>query len=233
MQRLLIVVALMALAGCSGSSDATTTTARSVTSTQATSSTTTITSSPPATSSTTSTTIGSGEIDYPENPGTVDDIPDALTAYIGAPMPDPDLGIAGPDDLDSWMTGWLDWLAWVHANPAEAADQLGTNMIPGSEQFSELRAALAERAEAGQRLLGGGFIPVSTSGTFDELFEDKTALRIVMVTQGPPSYLVDENGRVVSVFEGLDGGVTVSALLRFDPEREEWLMETFEVLGRS
>lgn len=148
-------------------------------------------------------------------------------------MPDPDLSITGPDDLERWMAGWLDWLAWVNANPAEGAEELNINMVPGSEQFEDIRTALLDRAAASQHLLGGGFIPTSLSGTFDEFFDDKTALRIVMVAGGPPSYLIDDAGEVISVFEGLDGEVTVSALLRYATERDEWIMETFEVLGRS
>jgi len=181
----------------------------------------------------TTTTIDSGEIDYPENPDTVDDLPEALTTHIGAPMPDPDLSISGPDDLDRWMAGWLDWLAWTNANPAQGAEQLDVNMVPASQQYEDIRAALTDRAEAGQRLLGGGFAPTSLSGTFDEFFEDKTALRIVMVAGGPPSYLVNDAGAVVSVSEGIDGEVSISAILRYEMERNEWLMETFEVLGRS
>ena len=189
------------------------------------------TTSLPAT--TTTTTVNPGEIDYPENPDSVDDLPDALTGYIDAPMPDPDLRISGPDDLDRWMAGWQDWLGWVYANPAQGAEQLDVNMVPGSEQYEGIRAALIDRAEAEQRLLGGGFLPTSLSGTFDEFFEDKTALRIVMIAGGPPSYLVDDTGQVVSVFAGLDGEVSISALLRYHKERNEWLMETFEVLGRA
>ena len=161
------------------------------------------------------------------------DLPDALTAYIGALVPDPELTISGPDDLDGWMAGWLEWFAWINANPSEGAVQLDMNIIAGSDQFDQIRSALIDRSASDQRLLGGGFLPVSLSGTFDEFFEDKTALRIVMIAGGPPSYLVDDAGKVVSVFEGLDGEVTVSALLRYMRERDAWVMETFEVLGRS
>lgn len=231
MRRVVLLVTVIGLASCSGSGDPTTTTVSPVLTTETTTQTTE--TSPPAGSVTTTATIPPGEIEYPEDPETVDDLPDALTAYIGAPMPDPDLSIDGPDDLDQWMAGWLDWLAWVNANPAEGAEELNINMVPGSEQFEDIRTALLDRAAASQHLLGGGFIPTRLSGTFDEFFDDKTALRIVMVAGGPPSYLIDDAGEVISVFEGLDGEVTVSALLRYVTERDEWVMETFEVLGRS
>lgn len=231
MRRALLLVAVIGVASCSGSSDPTTTTAQSGQTTETTAPTTV--TSPPTSSVTTTTTVPPGEIEYPEAPDTVDDLPDALTSYLGAPMPIPDLSIDGPDDLDLWMAGWLDWLAWVNANPAEGAEELSVNLVPGSEQFEDIRTALLDRAAANQQLLGGGFIPTSLSGSFDEFFGDKTALRIVMIAGGPPSYLIDEAGEVISVFAGLDGQVTVSALLRYVTERDEWVMETFEVLGRS
>ena len=228
------MAAALVAAGCTQSSDPATTTAPPAETPTTTAPTTTTTASSTTTSSlATTTTIGPGEIDYPENPDTVDDLPEALTVHIGAPMPDSDLRISGPDDLDRWMAGWLDWLAWVNANPAQGAEQLDVNMVPASQQFEDIQAALTDRAEAEQRLLGGGFLPTSLTGTFDEFFEGKTALRIVMISGGPPSYLVNDAGDVVTVFEGIDGEVSVSALLRYEKERDEWLMETFEVLGRS
>lgn len=232
-RALLIAVALVAVS-CTQSSDPTTTTAQPPQTTSTTPATTTTTTSATTTTSVaTTTTVREGEIVYPENPETVDDLPDALTVHIDAPIPEPDLSIAGPEDLDRWMTGWLDWLAWANANPAQGAEQLDVNMVPSSQQYEDMEAALTDRAEAGQRLLGGGFLPTNLTGTFDDFFDDKTALRIVMIAAGPPSYLIDSTGDVVSVFEGIDGEVSISALLRYEQERDEWLMETFEVLGRS
>ncbi|MGB5169037.1 MAG: hypothetical protein WBP49_11600 [Acidimicrobiia bacterium] len=233
MKRSLLLAALVVVAGCTQSSDPTTSTAPQPQTTTTTAPTSTTSSSTTTSTVATTTTVDSGEIEYPENPDTVDDLPEALTAHIGSPMPDPDLRISGPDDLDRWMAGWLDWLAWTNANPSQGAEQLEVNMVSASQQFEDIQAALIDRAEAEQRLLGGGFLPTGLSGTFDEFFEDKTALRIVMVAGGPPSYLVNDAGDVVSVFEGIDGEVSISAILRYEKESDEWLMETFEVLGRS
>ena len=234
MRKVLLVVAVLTLVGCSQPSTPTSTTATTppTAGSNATASTTTVLSTTTSTVITT-TTVNLAEIDYPENPNTLDDLPDALTVFIGEPMPDPDLAIAGPEDLDRWMAGWLDWLAWINANPTEGASKLEVNMIAGSDQFEEMTSALEERAKSGRRLLGGGFLPRSLTGTFDQLFEDKTALRVVMIAAGPPSYLINDAGTVVSVFDGLDGEVTVAAVLRYEKERNEWVMETFEVLGRS
>ena len=234
MKKILIMVVALVAASCTQSSDPTTTTVP-LPQTTTTTAPTSITATSSTTTSTvaTTTTADSGEIEYPENPDSIDDVPEALTVHIGAPMPDPDLRIAGSDDLDRWMAGWLDWLAWTNANPAQGAEQLDVNMVPASQQYEDIQAALIDRAEAEQRLLGGGFLPTSLSGTFDEFFEDKTALRIVMVAGGPPSYLVNDAGDVVSVSQGIDGEVSISAILRYEKGRDEWLMETFEVLGRS
>ena len=234
MKKLLLLAAALVVASCTQSNDPTTTTVPSPRATTTTEPTSTTAASSTSTSKVaTTTTVDSGEIEYPEAPDTVDDLPEALTAHIGAAMPDPDLRISGLDDLDRWMVGWLGWLAWANANPAEGAEQLDVNMVPASQQYEDIEAALVDRAEAGQRLVGGGFLPTGLTGTFDEFFEDKTALRIVMIAGGPPSYLVNDAGDVVTVFEGIDGEVSVSALLRYEKERDEWLMETFEVLGRS
>ena len=233
MRKTLLVVAVLTLVGCSQPSTPTSTTATPppTVGSSATTSTATVSSTTTSTVITT-TTVNLGEIDYPDNPNTLDDLPNALTAFIGEPMPDPDLGIAGPEDLDRWMAGWLAWLAWINANPSEGVAKLQVNMIAGSDQFEAMTSALEERAESSRHLLGGGFLPRSLTGTFDQLFEDKTALRIVMIATGPPSYLINDAGTVVSVFDGLDGEVTVAAVLRYEKERNEWVMETFEVLGR-
>ena len=234
---ILLVAVAVGFTACSHSSDPTTTAAASPTQTTQTITTTTTTETSTTTSTVapiaTTAPVNPRSIDYPDEADSLDDLPTALTAYIGAPTPEPDLSIAGPNDLDRWMAGWLNWLAWVNANPSQGAQQLGVNMIPGSQQFDDIRTALLERAEAQQHLLGGGFLPTSLTGTFDEFFEDKIALRVVMIAGSPPSYLASTSGEIVSVFEGLEGEVSVSALLRYQMERDEWLMETFEVLGRS
>ena len=99
MRILLFVAVALAVASCTQSGDAPTTTAPPAETTTTTAPTAPTTSSSTTTSSlATTTTIDPGEIDYPENPDTVDDLPEALTVHIGAPMPDPDLRISGPDD---------------------------------------------------------------------------------------------------------------------------------------
>jgi len=227
-RRLAAAALALTLASCTPGAEPTTTAAPP----PPTTTTTTTTFPAPTTAPTTTTTLfNPAAIDYPANPATVADIPAELTAFIDAPMPDPDLSITGPEDLDRWTRGWLAWLAWVHANPAEGAEALHVNMLPGSEQFDSLHTALLDRAAAGQRGLGGGFAPVKVTGTFDQFFEDKTLFQIVLTTGGPPGYLVDEKGRVVSVGTGIEGEVIVSGALRYIEERDEWIMETFEVLG--
>lgn len=239
------------VAGCvEGSGPVTTQTAPPPT-TQTAATATTAAPSPTSTTAVSSSTASSveavtifdfGEIDYPENPATVDDLPEALTFHIDGPMPDPDLSISGPEDLDRWMTGWLDWYDWVFANPAQGVEHLDVNMTAlFSQMFADLRSDLVDLADVGQKLLdladadqkrlGGGFVPSSLAGSFNELFDDKIALAVGVVAGVAPSYIVDRAGDVVSMSEGSDGEVLISAVLRYDQERDEWLMQSFEVLG--
>ena len=112
MRKTLLVVAVLTLVGCSQPSTPTSTTATPppTVGSSATTSTTSVSSTTTSTVITT-TTVNRGEIDYPENPNTLDDLPNALTEFIGEPMPDPDLGIAGPADLGGWCFSW----GWVLA----------------------------------------------------------------------------------------------------------------------
>src|SRR5690606_31732051 len=84
--------------------------------------------------SVTSTTIGNDpwSIDYPLDPRTVNDLPASLADRIGAPEPDPDLAIEGPDDATRWVDEWLGWFSWINANPTEGIDALEHAAVPGS-----------------------------------------------------------------------------------------------------
>ncbi|NND83883.1 MAG: hypothetical protein HKN46_01905, partial [Acidimicrobiia bacterium] len=69
---------------------------------------TTTTSVPPTTSTTvpetTTTTVTS-------------EVPAELLALIGAPMPEVDLTIEGPEDVERWISDFFLWENWVVANP--------------------------------------------------------------------------------------------------------------------
>ena len=155
MRKALLVVAVLTLMGCSQPSTPTSTTATPPPTARSSATTSTTTVSPTTTSTiTTTTTMNLGEIDYPENPNTVDDLPDALTAYIGAPMPDPDLRIEGPQDSERWVAEWLNWMAWLSANPKEGVEAVDVGWLPEAPMAEQTRKGLAKQAAAGTRSLG-------------------------------------------------------------------------------
>jgi hypothetical protein len=187
---------------------------------------------PTSTIPTTSTTVGPWSVDYPLDADTVEDLPDVLAGRIGAPEPDPALSIEGPEDLDRWVSEWLGWFSWVNANPAEGVEALVHGVISGSAFYEDTQAALEADRDAGTRLLGFAFKPVEVSGTFDEFFERRELLRLVVVAADEiPSYVIDESGAVISVNEPLGGQTTVRLLLRYRQEEGEWVLENLEVQG--
>lgn len=228
-----VVCLAVAIAGCTSSADNTTTTSTAPTTTPTTvdatnTSTTTSTTETP----TTSTATDPWGIDYPLEPDTVDDIPAVLTDQIGAPEPDPELTVEGPDDLDRWVDEWLGWFSWINANPAEGMDALEHAVIPGSALYENTLAALKTDRDEGRRLLGFAFKPVEVSGTFDEFFERQELLRLVVVASDDiPSYVVDNSGIVLTVNQPLGGETTIRLLLRYRQEEGEWVLENLEVLG--
>lgn len=104
--------------------------------------------------------------------------------------------------------------------------------MPGSVFYEQTAAALETRLEEGTRLLGFAFVPVEVSGTFDEFFERREVLRLVVVAADTiPGYVVDEAGSVVSVHEPLGGQTTIRLLLRYWEEEGAWILENLEVVG--
>jgi hypothetical protein len=171
-------------------------------------------------------------VDYPLDAQTVDDLPSVLTGKIDAPEPDPDLTVKGPDDLESWVTEWLDWFSWVNANPAEGIGALEHAVVPAGTFYEETVAALQSRAEEGARLLGYAFVPNEVTATFDEFFERGELLRMVVVGADTiPRYVVDESGSVVEITEPLGGETTLHLSLRFREGEGEWVLENIEVVG--
>jgi len=170
--------------------------------------------------------------DYPLDAETVDDLPSVLSNKIGAPEPDPDLTIDGPQDIDRWVNEWLGWFSWVNANPAEGVDALEHVVIPGGVFYEETLAALEARRDEARRLLGFAFVPVEVSATFDEFFERRELLRPVVVAADTiPRYIVAEAGSVLTVSEPLGGETTIRLLLRYREGEGEWVLENLEVVG--
>ena len=228
-------VALL-LASCTSASDDTTTTSAEPSTTATTGTTTTVSTSTTVTTlaPVTSTTISDDpwSIDYPMDASTVDDLPASLADRVGAPEPDPDLAIEGPDDATRWVDEWLGWFSWINANPTEAIDALGHAAVPGSAFYEDTVAALEDRTDEGTRLLGYAFVPMEVSGTFDEFFERGELLRLVVVAADTiPRYVIDDEGTVMDITEPLGGETTLRLLLRQRTEDGEWILENLEVVS--
>jgi hypothetical protein len=229
-----IAIGLLAVLGaCTPGAGNTTTTSTVPTTTATTEQATTTTVHTTTTSiPVTATTESPWSIDYPLEAETVDDLPAVLTDRIGAPEPDPDLSVEGPEDVERWVDEWLGWFSWVNANPAEGVEALRHAVVPGSTFYEQTTTALENRRDEGMRLLGFAFAPVAVSGTFDEFFDRREVLRLVVVAADTiPGYVIDEAGSVVTIHEPLGGQTTLRLLLRYWDEEEEWILENLEVVG--
>ena len=229
-----IAVGLLALLGActSGSNDTTSTSTAPTTTATTDQTTTTAVNSTTTATPVTTTTESPWSIDYPLEAETVDDLPAVLTDRIGAPEPDPDLSVEGPEDVEQWVDEWLGWFSWVNANPAEGVEALDHAVVPGSTFYEQTLAALEQRRDEGTRLLGFAFVPLEVSGTFDEFFERREVLRLVVIAADTiPGYVVDEAGSVVTIHEPLGGETTLRLLLRYSEGEEEWIFESLEVVG--
>lgn len=204
--------------------------------TSTTAATTTTTAAATTTTSATTTTPATEDpwaVDYPLEADTVDDLPAVLTDKIDAAEPDPDLTIEGPeDDLGRWVDEWLSWFSWVNANPAEGALALDHAVAPGGVFYEDTLAVLDSRQEAGERLLGYAFKPIDVAATFDEFFERREVLRLVVGAEDTiPRYVIDASGTVVTISAPLGGETTLRLLLRYVEGEGEWILESLEVVG--
>lgn len=236
--RVLALAAVVAMVGAGCTTEAndptttlgTTPTTRTTVDVTTTSTTATTTTTSPATSTTAPDDPWS--VDYPIEADTVEDLPSVLTDKIDAAEPNPVLGIEGPDDIDRWVDEWLGWYSWINSNPEEGRAALEHAVIPGSAFYEETLTALEPRQNEGTRLLGFAFVPEDVSATFDEFFDRRELLRLVVVASDTiPRYVVDEAGSVVTVHEPLGGETTLRLLLRFREGEGEWVLENLEVGG--
>lgn len=224
MKRTLLVAVALVVASCSQSDqpDPTTSVAPPP---QETTTTTTSTTSPPTTSTATAPPVATitlasfadlADIDFPDDPQTVDDLPEALTARIGAPIPDPDLTLEEPQDVDRWLAEWLGWAASLQANPTSDPEVLSDGLLAGTEIIEEWQAALAGRVAQGERFLGYPFIPTGIAlTTFDDAFREGKVFTLVINASSPyPGYTVDESGAVVGILPAQDFSVPLELTLR-------------------
>lgn len=235
--RVLAASVAMAVAGvaCTTEANDTTTTPGNTSTTQTTVTTTTtstVTTTTAPTTTTTSELSDPWSVDYPLEAARVDELPLVLTSKIDAPEPDPDLAIEGPDDLERWVDEWLDWFSWINANPEDGISALEHAVIPTSAFYEETVNALEGRRDEGTRLLGYAFQPIDVSATFDEFFDRRELLRLVVVAADTiPRYIVDEAGSVVTIHEPGGGETTLRLILRYIESEEGWVLENLEVVG--
>lgn len=230
----ILVGMVFAVGGCTSTANDPTTTIAQPTTTPTTEATTTTSAAITTTTPTINTTHPDDpwSADYPLDAETLDDLPSVLSSKVDAPEPDSDLTIEGPQDIDRWVNEWLGWFSWVNANPTEGIDALDHAVIPGSAFYEVTVAALEARRDEGQRLLGFAFVPVEVSATFDEFFERRELLRLVVVASDTiPRYIVDEAGSVVTIHEPLGGVTTIRLLLRYREGEGEWVLENLEVVS--
>lgn len=170
-----------------------------------------------------------GGVEFPTDPETVTDLPQIMTRYLDAPMPNPDLSLTGPDDAERWMSEWLDWMAWAGANPEQSKDSVDVGWLLTSPQGEATRTGLEEQAADGTRSLGIPFYPTAITGTFDEFFEQGQVLNLfVEVEDRVPTYTIDSSGSVIEVRELSEQAPTLRLVLRQDKEGR-WLVEQIVV----
>lgn len=235
--RAVATIAILAAACTTNANDPTTTIDSGTSTTQdrgvATTTASTITTTTIPATTTSSAPRDPWSVEYPLEADTIDDLPSVLTDKLGAPEPDPDLSVGGPeDDLGRWVDEWLNWFSWVNANPVEGIDALEHGVVPASAFYEETVTALKARVDEGTRLLGYAFRPIDASATFDELFEDRELLRLVVEAEDTiPRYVVNDEGAVLTVHEPLGGETTLRLILRFRESEGEWILEILEVVG--
>jgi hypothetical protein len=81
------------------------------------------------------------------------EVPSELLALIGAPMPEVDLTIDGPEDVERWISEFLRWEAWTSANPVEGIERL--DGFASGQYLEGMREGLERVGNAGVLGVGG------------------------------------------------------------------------------
>jgi len=216
---LLVLILVAACSPPQGASTSTPTTRITTTSTTTSTLPASSTTEAPATTATPPTSpsyTDLGDVDFPQTPGNIDDLPQELTRLIGGPAPDPDLHLETPEDVERWLTEWLHWAAWVQANPEDGVEALDLGLLVGTEIVLQWQTALEGRATQGERFLGYPFIPTGiVLTTFDEDFaEGKIFTLVVQATSPYPGYTIGSDGQVVEVLAAQDFSTPLELTLR-------------------
>ena len=200
--RRLVAVLCVALVACAGEVGTTTLPTVAPTAAPTVTTTTTTTTTVPGTTTTTmpvTTTTKASEV------------PAELLALIGAPMPEVDLTIEGPEDVERWIAEFLRWENWLVANPEVEIGDVG---LVG-EYGASLQEGRERATERGLRVLSGGL----DIGLAEVRFGDAGLgyVRLVVdATRRRPSYLVEWDGKLVSVSEPDGTPLIADVLLELD-----------------
>lgn len=248
-RRLAIAAAIgLVVAACTaGSGDSTTTSSSSLVATTTTTlpvtttSVTETTTTPPPATTTTAVPVDLAVfpyfegVEFPDDPATVADLPEFMQAWVGAPAPDPDLTIAGPDDVERWLGEWLNWMGWMYANPEAGLEVVEEGFAPASPLLEQTRSGFEAWAQEGTSSFGVPFFATNVTSSFD-LAEEFGVITLFVRASGQigREYTADvETGEITSVSEPFDATPLLQIVLRaLDREGErEWLVEVIDVVN--
>jgi len=197
------------IAACAGAAGVSTTvTSEPTMGTTSTSTSVEISTTAAAVETTTSVTV-EGRLDdplsiaYPDDPRTIDDLPDLLTDLVGAPMPEPNLMLDSEADFERWLHEWINWYTWLAANPTDDPDVLAVGFVPDTDEFERQIGFSRQEVEKGHRTLGwwARVQSINPLGS-DSMFDQRVAGVIGFeATQPYPVYAIDNDGVVVATVE--------------------------------
>ncbi len=205
----------VALVACAptGAEDVPATTAPAVTTPATTTTMTSSTTAVPTTTTSPSTTT------VPES-----EVPAELLALIGAPMPEVDLTIEGPEDVERWIEEFLRWEAWAAANPAKGLATL-ENVAAGHYLHTQ-EEGLPKMLDARVVSVGGGLLVRRAEASFDDAAVGILAV-VFETTQASPIFTLDADTlEVVQTLEP-EGNWVVSDAILIQGREGRWLLSEF------
>ena len=116
------------------------------------------------------------------------EVPAELLALIGAPMPEVDLTIDGPEDVERWFADFFRWEDWIKANAGLTELDLAFGMA--GEYLAGMSEGVQRADEAGLVVLGGGLDFDSVEAEFGDAAIGVIYLRVT-TTLSEPVFTVD------------------------------------------
>ena len=212
--RRLVAVLCVALVACAG--EVGTTTVPTVAPTAA----------PTVTTTTTTTTVpGTTTTTMPVTTTTeASEVPAELLALIGAPMPEVDLTIEGPEDVERWLQEFLRWEEWSVANPIEGAESIG--QFASGFYLQAQSEGLPRLIEAEVVSVGGGLEVRSTEPDFTDV-EIGVISVVFETTQRDPIFTLAAGSLEVLHVQKPSGVWVVSDAVLVQSQDGRWLLSEF------